>query len=132
MTTKPVNVADMLGKTFEALNVQCNTEKGIITCEGEKNPDFNTGTRADWTVTVDQVVMQNISRASVSNRGVWIMPRGGKKYCALEHGNGIGTVELVCSEDLQTLKDTHRPMWGPGYASQDKDLKNRNLMFLSV
>ncbi|VVB55151.1 Uncharacterised protein [uncultured archaeon] len=137
MSKQSVNVADMLGKTFEALTVQCAIGKDTIECSGEKNPDFNTGMRPDWTVNVDGVVMEDITRSDAhlfksSPSSIWITPRGGKKLCTLEHGNGIGTVELVCSENPEVVHRNHRSEWAGKPASQDKDLRKRNLQFIGV
>lgn len=133
---KSTNVADMLGKSFEAMTIQCEITNDGIKCMGEKNPDFNTGMRPDWTVTVDSVAMEDITRTHVTHlttypNSLWMTPRGGMKKCALEHGNSIGSVELVCSENPEVLRRSHRYEWAGKPASQDKDLRKRNLAFMS-
>ena len=125
------NVADMLRERFQADVIECSLDddKKVIHCRGELNPDFEKGMSPDWTVDVDTFGGHGLTRFHLyqfqpqSEDSIEIVPAGGRKTCMLEHGNGIGTVNLICVEDPSQL-DKEIRRWPP-----DQMLKDKGLIF---
>jgi hypothetical protein len=103
------NVADLIGKKFVALAVQCEIplhlyEPDVLRCDITTNPTpeyFDV----KGSIEVDELVGRNVTQMAYSQftKMAVIYPVGGPKTCMARLGSGRGLVELVCSENEDDL-----------------------------
>jgi hypothetical protein len=127
------NVADVLGKKFKAYDIQCEVGDDILICSGELTPDYEHGREPDWTIEVNSFVGRKVTQTGITKLTpifsdvIWVPSAGGIKICMPRLGNGLGSVELICSEDESELIEYHKDWQG----SID-DLRNKNRVFEEV
>jgi hypothetical protein len=124
-----VNVADILRKKFEADTIQCYIEESSIKCFGEVNPNPERSMQPYWEVEVDSVNLRGITGVylhkfrPMSRDMLTVVPAGNTKMCMVEHGNGVGTSEIICSEQPNEL-ERRWSNWG-----RDQELIDKGFLF---
>jgi hypothetical protein len=127
------NVADVIGDKFKAVDIQCDIEDKYLVCSGELRPDYDKGRNPDWNIQVDHFVARDITQTTLFKLtpsfrdGIWVAPAGGIKTCMPRLGSGLGSVELICSEDENELIAFHKNWTG----SLD-DLRKKNYVFEEI